>query len=668
MPALPPELTSRSPRQPLPLLARFLRSACLAGTIGGSLGLAISGLWLFAKLDAFIRQNVLSASDRHLSLSLIGMGFMIGVTVFSLVWSHVGPDLAERGVRLMGPMAVVGVVPLLCSHKFWVNNELTFLVLVLACAAALRVLLENALVVDGSSPIVMWESYRLGFSKLGRRLPIGLVIAAAIAYAAYFSVLTLRMHYNFCTSAFDLGIEDNLVWNAVHWEALFRSTPLGGSMRHGGFHQTYFAYVVGLVYRLAPRAETLLIFQSAMIGAAMIPLFLFARRRIGEWAALFVVLLFPFYAPLHGANLYDFHYQPLGMFFILLVAYLVESRRDRWIIPAVLLTLSVREDMGAMLAALGAFFAFTGRRTQLGLVLTAVGGTYFVLLKLYIMPHFFLSGESSFAFMYKDLLPAGEQGFGGVLKSAFGNPAYTLSTLLLREKLLYLLQIFVPFCLFPLRRSAALVLFGPAAIFTLLSTAYPALISTTFQYTSYWTPMLFLAAVFGLESLRREAVSEDVAESVVRVDKARTAAWIGAMAFAMLFTSIRFGAIFQHETAIGAFDPVRLDITPSDVKNHDDFTRLAAQIPPKAPVAAAEWLIPHVSNRRDAYAIRNGIVDAQYVIFWLHPTKLRADERPILRGLLRPGGSFGIVEQRGLFVLAKRGYSPAKNASILARL
>ena len=69
------------------------------------------------------------------------------------------------------------------------------------------------------------------------------------------------------------------------------------------------------IYALAPRAETLLIIQATLIGAAVIPLFLFSRNRLGPYQAVSIAAMYVFYAPLHGGNLYDFHYPPLGIGF-----------------------------------------------------------------------------------------------------------------------------------------------------------------------------------------------------------------------------------------------------------------------------------------------------------------------------------------------------------------
>ena len=67
---------------------------------------------------------------------------------------------------------------------------------------------------------------------------------------------------------------------------LLKSSPIfGPEGTHLGHYATFFAYVLVPIYAIAPRAETLLIIQATLIGAAVIPLFLFARNRLGARGA-----------------------------------------------------------------------------------------------------------------------------------------------------------------------------------------------------------------------------------------------------------------------------------------------------------------------------------------------------------------------------------------------
>lgn len=618
------------------------------------LGLGVALLSFDGSFESFVSSNRIAPQARSFLVLCAAAGALFGAVVAAMAVLLGPPRFGERLARVSSPLWVLGVLPLLASERLFRKNDLQFLIAVWGVSVLFAWSVRSALL---SGALSLPASLRgLLSSRRFRGIFPALAVIAGGAYAAYFSSITLASHFNFCTSAFDLGIEDNLLWNAAHGGPLFRSAPLGGSMLHGGNHQTYFAFALVPIYWLAPRAETLLVIQSVALGAAAIPLYLFAARLLAPIYALTISVGYLLYAPLHGANLYDFHYQPFGILFTFLNAYLLLDGRTRWLLLTVPLMLSVREDMGAMLGALGAYMVLSGRRAGAGSIVMILGSAYFVALKLWIMPQFFMGGESSFTFMYKDLVPAGERGFGAVLKTVLTNPLFVLESLLTRDKLLYLLQIFVPVGFVALKRSPALVLFLPACTFTLLSTAYPALIMTTFQYTSYWTPMVFLALV--------EVFSRGAGPTRRESEAARIGRMFGVV-LALLLTSNRYGAVFQTETARGAFDPVRVVVTPQDQKNQEDFSMLAKQIPPEAKVVAAEWLVSHVSNRKDAYTLRFGVLDAEYLLFWTHREKLRSDEKPVLKkALFGRDAAFGVVERRGLFVLAKRGHSREQNESI----
>ena len=627
-----------------PQLTRWVRCLPPLFFAGASLALAIWAAAHTSELGPYMLENKLAADARR---GLLLMMFLSGAAfVAAGMGLAIRNDLyaTERASRRVAPLIVLGPVPFLLSYQHWVGRDITFLCVTLGCAVGARVFVLRALE-DG-----LYQPIATLFKRLPPMpwAPLATVIAASAGYALYFSISTINNHNNFGTSAFDLGIETNLMWNTAHGGPLFRSSPLGGDMMHGGFHQTYFAFLIAPLFALIPRAETLLVVQSCFLGAAALPLFFFARTKIGPRKAALLACLLLLYAPMHGANLYDFHYQPFGVFFILLMACCFEARLSwKFLLPITLVTLSIREDMGAMVGALGGYMLFAGKRPREALALAGVGSAYFVTMKLFVMPEFFLNGKSSFAFMYKLLLPEEDKGFGGVIKTAVGNPVFTLDTMLLKEKLSYVLQIFVPLALLPLRRSVTLVLFLPALVFTLLSTKYSALIMTSFQYTSYWTPMVFLATTYALESFKRYGNTKG---------QHLQAAYLMAICFALLITSVRYGSIFQVETSRGAFDPVHLRSTPEGKRNLSDFNSLAAKIPPNAKVAASEWLISHLASRRDAYALRNGVLNADYILFWLHPTKFRHDERPVLMDALYRNHRYGILDRKGMFVLAKRGY------------
>jgi uncharacterized membrane protein len=411
------------------------------------------------------------------------------------------------------------------------------------------------------------------------------------------------------------------------------------------------------VYALCQRAETLLVIQAVLVAGAALPLFFYARRHVGAWTACLLAYVYLLYPPVHGANLYDFHYLPIGVFFLWLSLYALDSRRPILTVVAVLFTLSVREDVAAGLAIVGAYLLLTGQRPRAGLVVGAIGLGFFALMKLVVMPRV-LGGESSFISLFHDLVPAGENSFGGVLKTAIGNPGYTLHTLIERDKLLYLLQIFTPLAFLPLRRPIGLLCCALGFLFTLLSTGYAPLIQTSFQYTADWTTYLFMAMVGNLVWISRPLAVGDVK------GPARRKAWLLTLVVSTLIGSYEFGAVFQRNTIRGGFGPYTFGTSPTDLEHRKAIHVILAEIPPRAKIVASEQLVPQVSNRADAYTLRVGTYDADYLLFSL---PIYGDEQRNAFPLLQ-GNSFGVVDVREPYVLARRGAPTLRNAAVLARM
>ncbi len=652
-------------QQSAPLLTRIARTLGLLAAIGASLAMALWSLAAWASLPEYLAQNQIPPAARFGLASALACGALLAAGAGALLAAtdrERGLALAERLSQRLAPLVLAGLLPLLLYVDLWRERELEFLALASLFGLSAIGLLRLAL---AGPPVFAGAASRLAPLRrtLGRLetfgAPLGLVLLAATAYAAYFSTYTVLNHQALRTSSFDLGVENNLMWNLIHGAPLFRTTPHGGGPlgSHLGFHHTYLSFVLAPFYALAPRPETLLVLQSVLAGFAALPLYLLGRRRFGAWSACAIAVAYLLYAPLHGANLYEFHYLPLAPFFLWFTLYFAESERTLPALVFALLTISVREDVAGCVGLLGAYLVLTGLRPRLGAAIGVLGLLHFLVIKMLVMPAA-LAGQSSYVNQYQDLLPAGMSGFGGVLLTVIGNPGYTLHTLLEREKLVYLLQIAAPLVFLPWRRPAGLLLSVPGFFFTLLATRYPPMIEISFQYTTFWTMFLFIAVVHHLDWIGTPRFAGDP-EGLVR-----HRAWLLALLAAMLVTSHQHGAVLQQQTARAGFDRFVFGLSDAERARRDALHLLIARVPPTARIASSEQIVPQVSSRAYSYTLRAGIFDAEWLLF---PLPARPDEKPMLERALR-SGAFGVVGESGEFVLARRGASPAPNAALLQRL
>jgi hypothetical protein len=297
------------------------------------------------------------------------------------------------------------------------------------------------------------------------------------------------------------------------------------------------------------------------------------------------------------------------------------------------------------------------RRVPAGLALAGVGGAWFLAMKLVWMP--LASGGSVYAELYQGLAPEGAAGFGAVLQTLLVNPGFVLGSLLSAPKLEYALLVLAPLAFVPLRRASGVIFLLPGALFTLLSTDYAPAISIGFQYTAYWTPLLFVAATL---LLRSDAFAPRGSASA----RAARAGWLGAFALLSVVCSVQYGAIFQQRTASGGFhDPFPFGTSELDLERRRLREEVLGALPEEATVAASESVAPHVSNRAVAYTLREGVRDAEYVVFAWVPEA--PGEHAIVRRLLL-SKRFGVLLSNPFYAVLGRGAPTALNDRLAERL
>jgi uncharacterized membrane protein len=574
--------------------------------------------------------------------------------------------LREIGVRL-SPLLPASLALLLLDASAWAGARLTHLVGVTGVGAiAFACLRARA----DAEPLGL--EHRLAararpwlarVSGLPATLPLVVVLLGAAAYTVWFSHVTLQAHWNGHTHSHDLGIFDNLMWNLVHGEGFLRSTMAGGGEHsHFGRHATLLAYGLAPFYALHSSAATLLVLQALGIGFAAVPLFLFARVHLGPWPACGIALAYLLYPPAHGSNLCDFHFLSISPFFLFCVAHALETRSRAWLVLSVVLALSVREELGLGVAVFGAYHVFAKRRVGAGLVLVLTGLACFLALKFWLMP-LALSGTSAFSDIYKGLVPglvpelSGR--FSAVLETLLVNPGFVLGTLLREAKLEYALLIFAPLAFLPLRRVGIWPFLLPGFLFTLLSTDYPPVVSIGFQYTAFWTPYLFVATTLALRE-------DGFAPRGTPAAQATRRAWAACFALLAGLCSYQYGAILQQGTASGGVHALfPFTTTEADLERRRLRAKVMAVIPPDAPLAASENVAPHVSNRATAYTMREGVLDAEYVLVELRP---EADEEIVVAMTLLRSSRFGVIAMNEGFAVLRRGAPATLNQRLLRRL
>lgn len=650
-PARPPEPSaSVDPTAPLPALSQLARSFFVYFFAPASvvLGLQLGSL---PDLTDFVAQNAMASKVRRLVL-VTSLGAGAASCLLAAIYLALRPrrssvDAIARVGRLLLPLLLAFPLPFFFDWRAFRDQELLLLVSLTLYGFAL----ERAFRVFFSElPLERMRGLgdAIAFAKprLWRWLPAFLVAGLTVFFVVYFGYYTVLHHYRLQSHSYDLAIFDNMMWNLLRGEGFKASPELGRTGSHIQVHANFAAYLLAPFYALRQKADTLLVLQALITGLGTIPIYLLAKRRLASaWAGLIFAYGYVIYAPLHGPIFYDFHFLTLAPFFIGWVLYAFETGRKGWLLVAFVAAISLREDQSATLAAAFLFYLLCGERPKWALGLGAASAVYFVVVKFVVMPALRTAGDDkeTFAWLFGELVPHGETGFGPVIRTVLSNPVYTLKTLLEVEKFTFVLRLLGPVLFLPWRNSKTWLLLLPAAMFTVLTTGYAPTIQTYFQYTSNWTPYVFFGAAVTMASWR-----------VLPDGRVRILSALVAMTVVATAMSYQHGAIFQHNTFRGGFRQVKFSMTDADRKNLRDLYELIAMIPKDASVAATETEAPHVSNREDCFTMRFDYNDADYLLVRLSEARRGKSHEQMKRALAT--GDYGFIDERGQFALWGKGH------------
>src|SRR3954469_13547543 len=127
------------------------------------------------------------------------------------------------------------------------------------------------------------------------------VVAFALGYAAY----GLLRHWHFDSGAYDLGIFDQVVWHLSRFE-IPASTVRGYSNILGDHFSPILALLAPL-YWIAPGPETLIVAQAVLLALSIVPVFIYARKRLPAGPAYAVSVGYGLFWAMQRTATFDFH-------------------------------------------------------------------------------------------------------------------------------------------------------------------------------------------------------------------------------------------------------------------------------------------------------------------------------------------------------------------------
>jgi len=304
------------------------------------------------------------------------------------------------------------------------------------------------------------------------------------------SISSIR-HYNLESRAFDLAIQENVIWNSINGNPFISSVMNG--IPYLGNH-TVFAYILLLpLYYLIPSTYTLLWVQAIVVVATVMPLFLVGRYLLkSECAAALICISFLIHPGILGAATNDFHELALAPCALAWVVFAVVFQRPLLLAGMTLIASCIKEDMSLNLMVLGGGLLFTRHATH-GVYLLICGTVSYVLWQNVVIPTF-AGFESSYTWYLTKSLGTGVAP-SEVVHRILAGPFGLVAPLVDQDRIFFLIQTLGAFLFIPCLalRGVAMTSYGLALV---LLSGHPPLYTLGYHYIFPWLTLATFAYLF----------------------------------------------------------------------------------------------------------------------------------------------------------------------------
>jgi uncharacterized membrane protein len=455
-----------------------------------------------------------------------------------------------------------------------------------------------------------------------------LVAGGVVAFAGVFGTLSVLRHRAFESGRFDLGNMVQAVWSTADGQPLEVTNLQGEQVSRLASHVDPLLVAFAPPWLLWPSPSLLLVAQATAVALGAVPVFWLARKHLdSELAGTAFAIAYLLYPPVQWLPLDDFHAVAIACPLLLFAFwYLDEDRLAAFAVLAVTAVLA-KEEIGIVIAAVGAWYTLSRRRWAIGGAIAALGTAWSVVAIAVFIPAAG-DGGSDFYGRYEEV---GGSPLG-LLETTFTDPGRILSVAFDQRGVEYLAELVLPLAAMPILAPAALLIGVPELAINLLSSTATQT-SIHFHYTAGLIPGFVAAAVLGTarSTRNRPALAMPLAVVVVAV---------------ALVASVLLGPL-----------PARLD--DYDRTAHDRIAaRALAVIPADEPVSATNTLGAHLSERRRVLSFPL-LHDAQWIaIDERRPSlgdRLNPPEAPARIAAVRRDRAWRVVFDRGgVLVLQRR--------------
>lgn len=469
------------------------------------------------------------------------------------------------------------------------------------------------------------------------------VLTAMALHAIIFTGLTVQRDRALWSATIDLGIFKEALWHTLHGRVMYSPT-VGYSFF--GEHFTPIMFLLAPLYALWPTSACLLTVQSVAVSLSAWPLYRLARE-LGLSRALATALpaAMIFSPPMQTALHYDFHMDLLAVPCLSWLVLALHRRQWLWSYVALVLLVSVKEDMFIPASAAILSRVFTGDRADARRLIPAgLAATAYCFLAMFVIIRAFgpppgapvyMGGTNTGHGGYKFLRNFRHlSGWGGPMRMLLGQPVRFALYALTDSRLTTLLSLLMPLGFLSLRAGRRLILMAPLGI--ILLSDNPEIVQLRYHYSAIQHPGVFFAAAFGAAAWVRAS------ERPARAMQAITGMVIAG---AVVLLGMHPASVWARTHATDRHVPTAHTAA---------VDRLAARIPPTATVSATTFVGPRLSNRPWSNVFPHGVqrvdaalIDLQRPAWPLEP----ATRDETIRALMRQGWSAAAWEDGALLML-----------------
>lgn len=498
------------------------------------------------------------------------------------------------------------------------------------------------------------------------------VIFTVLFYAVFIAYLLLVKHYNFNTTAWDLGIFSQSMYTTLKSNMFFYN-----NLEFGSHFHVHFSPILLLClpfYAVYPNPVTLLTLQAVVVALSGVPLYFLAKREFGSAShSVAFTLLYFLYPLLFGAALCDFHPEVFVPLFGFLSLYFYKTEKWSRYFVSLLLLLMVKEDIPLVVMGIGFYGLFSNirlffkRQINKKLIIsliTIVVGVIWLFLAFFMISHFVkLDGYENlweYGYSHHTVNVYGEIGSGGplsVFSYIISNPLESISRLVYppTQKFIFLATLFLPLCMFAFLDVPSVLLFLPTLL-EFMFASNPHYFAIDLYYQFQLIPTVFVATIHGIRKICLEYNRKSINERTIR-----------HVLFVMLIATL----ITFLFTAPIIITTQNVSLTMKG--ENERKNQLISLIPLDANISILTQndYFPHVSTFNFSYAYWN-ITKIDYILVdvcspW-YPHKGQAPDEyvakfgenqtsfdALIKGYIR-SGEFGLLAQDDGLLLYRKGY------------